>query len=347
MVIRQAVLLVGGRGTRLWPLTATRPKALLPVAGMPFVEYQLRSLARAGIEEAVLAVGRSDDAAWASYLGERREPPRARLAVEDEPLDTAGPVREIVDELDEQFLVLNGDVLYEVELGVVLADAPDTDAVLVLSPVEDPSAFGVVVTGADGTVERFVEKPAPGTEPANTVSAGIYLLRRSALSSWPQGPLSFERAVFPSLVAESRLAATVAEGAWMDIGTPEQYLAAHEFVISGGSRLHQPTRTSGPGELRGDRSGSWAWLEPGACVEEGATVEEAVILGGARVRSGATVRRAVVGWDAEITGGTTVADHALVGEGCVVGPDCELRAGVRVAPGTVLGERAVSFSPPP
>lgn len=331
----------------MWPLTATRPKALLPVAGVPFVEYQLRSLARAGIEEAVLAVGRHDEAAWASYVAERRESPRARLAVEDEPLDTAGPVTKILDELDDRFLVLNGDVLYEIELGDVVAAAPDADGVLVLSPVEDPSPFGVVVTGADGTVERFVEKPPPGTEPANTISAGIYLLRRSALSSWPQGRLSFERAVFPSLVAESRLAATIVAGQWMDIGTPEQYLAAHEFVISGESQLHRPHHPSGAGELRGHRSGGWAWLEPGACVEEEATVEEAVILGGARIHSGAAVRRAVVGWDAEITSGTTVDDYSLVGEGCKVGPDCELRAGVRVAPGTVLGERAVSFSPPP
>ncbi len=346
-MIRQAVLLVGGRGTRLWPLTATRPKALLPVAGLPFVEFQLRSLARAGVEEAVLAVGLGDEAAWARYLAGRREPPRTRLAVEEEPLDTAGPVRQILEELDEQFLVLNGDVLYEAELGVVVADPPDADGVLVLSPVEDPSAFGVVVTAASGTVERFVEKPPPGTEPAKTVSAGIYLLRRSALSSWPRGRLSFERVVFPSLVAETRLAAIVAEGAWMDIGTAEQYLAAHEFVISGGSRLHQPPDPSGAGELRGDRNGDWAWLEPGARVDEGAIVEEAVILGGARVRSGAVVRRSVVGWQAEIKSGTIIADHALVGEGCVVGRNCELRSGIRVAPETVLGERAVSFSPPP
>lgn len=133
----------------------------------------------------------------------------------------------------------------------------------------------------------------------------------------------------------------------MDIGTAEQYLAAHEFVISGGSRLYQPPDPSGAGELRGDRNGGWAWLEPGARVDEGAIVEEAVILGGARIRSGAVVRRSVVGWDAEIKSGTNVADHALVGEGCVVGRNCELRSGIRVAPGTVLGERAVSFSPPP
>ncbi len=331
----------------MWPLTATRPKALLPVAGVPFVEYQLRSLARAGIEEAVLAVGRHDEAAWASYLGERRESPGVWLAVEDEPMDTAGPVREILDQLDERFLVLNGDVLYEIELGDVVADAPDADGVLVLSPVEDPSPFGVVVTAADGKVERFVEKPPPGTAPANTISAGIYLLRRPALAAWPRGRLSFERAVFPSLVAEGRLAATIVAGVWMDIGTPEQYLAAHEHVISGASRLHRPSSAAGAGELRGRRSGGWAWLEPGACVEEEATVEEAVILGGARIRSGATVSRAVVGWDAEIASGTTVVDYSLVGERCKVGPDCELRGGVRVAPGTVLGERAVTFSPPP
>ena len=198
-MIRQAVLLVGGRGTRMWPLTADRPKGLLPVAGVPFIELQFRLLAEVGVEEVILAVGLEHEAAWKEYAAGVIEP-RVTVSVEESPLDTAGPVCAVCPQLDDRFLVLNGDVVLEGELGRFVAEASDLPAVLALVEVEDTSAYGVVVTGADGRVERFVEKPSPETAPARTINAGMYLMSRHVLERYQQGPLSFERTVFPALV---------------------------------------------------------------------------------------------------------------------------------------------------
>lgn len=347
---RQAVLLLGGRGTRMWPLSATRPKGLLPVAGIPFVEFQLRLLAEAGVEEAILAVGTEHREAWEAFAGGEGRRPRVEVVVEEEPLDTGGQVAALAGELEERFWVLNGDVLFDARLADLAARAPDLPAVLTLARVEDPSAFGVVVADEEGRVIRFVEKPEPGTAPADTVSAGIYLLRPEALAGFGPGSVSFEREVWPHLAEGGRLGAVVAEGLWMDIGTPALYLDAHRRVLGGESRLHRPEQPHATGEgaaVAGRRHGSWSWIGPGGVVEEGATVAEAVVLDGARLRAGAAVRGAVVGWDSEVGPGAVVEDEALVGEGCWIGPECEIGRGMRVAPGIRLGERAVSFSPPP
>jgi len=236
-MIRQAVLLVGGRGTRMWPLTVDRPKGLLPVAGVPFIELQFRLLAEVGVEEVFLAVGLEHEAAWKEYAAGVTEP-RVMVSVEESPLDTAGPVCAVCPQLDDRFLVLNGDVVLEGELGRFVAEAPDLPAVLALVEVKDTSAYGVVVTAADGRVERFVEKPPPETAPARTISAGMYLMSRHVLERYQQGPLSFERTVFPALVESDELAAMTISGEWLDIGTPDLYLAAHDTVA--------PDRTTAP-----------------------------------------------------------------------------------------------------
>ncbi len=349
MSVRQAVLLVGGRGTRLWPLTDTQPKALVPVAGIPFVEYQFRRLAAAGIEEAWLAVGSGQAAAWEEYLAGRRGPIDVRLSAEEEPLDTAGPVTLLGGRLDDRFLVLNGDVVIDAPIGDFMAAAPAAGIVLTLVPVADPSKYGVVVTDSDGTVTRFVEKPAPGTAPSHNVNAGMYLVERRVLERFEPGPLSFERRVFPDLAAEKELAAVVIGGGWIDIGTPELYLDTHESVLTGrtGLRAGRDPHGSGPGVIDdGERRGSWSWVDEGATISAGAVIKESVVLGGARIGPGAEVERAVVGWDSELGAGTTVRGETVIGAGCRIGPECELGAGMRVAAGTELERRAISFSPP-
>ncbi|HEX5630296.1 MAG TPA: NDP-sugar synthase, partial [Acidimicrobiia bacterium] len=321
--IRQAVLLVGGRGTRMWPLTATIPKGLLPLGGIPFVEYQLRQLSRLGIEEVFLALGRNllDD--WKSYAASSPLGLRLHLAIEDEPLDTAGPVRAILDRLEERFLVLNGDVVIEADLGP-LVGASGT-ATLGLVEVDDTSAYGVVVAGGDGKVAAFVEKPPTATAPARTVNAGMYSLTTAALAAYPIGPLSFERVVFPALVAAGSLDAVVLSGRWIDIGTPDLYLAAHAAVHGGDSALHRPAaahQTEGAAAT-GTRRGAWSWVGPGAEVAADAVVEEAVVLAGARLADGAVVRRAIIGPGAVIESGTIVTGSAVVGSGAVIGAGCE------------------------
>ncbi len=339
-VPRQAVLLAGGRGTRMWPLTAAIPKGLLPLAGLPFVRYQIRQLRALGVTEVVLAVGRPLVEAWESFAAASPDGVTVRLAIEDEPLDTAGPVRAVLDDLDERFFVLNGDVVLEADLTAVAA-APGPLGALGLVAVADTGAYGVVVVGDDGLVDRFVEKPPAATAPAKTVSAGIYVLAREALARYPAGPLSFERVVFPDLVAERALGGALLEGSWMDIGTPGLYLDTHAVVMTGGSGLHRP-----PAPHVGPGGGRWSWCAEDASVAADAVVEESVVLSGAVVGPGAVVRRAIVGPGARIGERAIVTGDTVIGPGATVGAGCELDHGARVAPDATITPGAITFRPP-
>lgn len=345
MKVVQAVLLVGGRGTRVWPLTHRVPKGLLPVAGIPFIEYQIRLVAAAGVEDVILAVGRDHLDAWMEYVAAWDGPTALSLAVEDEPLDTAGPLVEAAERLDRAFLVLNGDVVLESDLAGFVAAAPErAAATIALVEVEDPSAYGVVVTDSEDMVEEFVEKPAPGTEPAKTVNAGIYVLDKRALDGYGPGPLSFERVVFPALAVERDLGGVPLRGRWLDIGTPALLLATNGIVMTGQSSLHRPPDPhGGPG---GTRAGAWSWVADDARVHEGALVEEALVMSGAEVGDGAVVRRAVIGPGAVVEGGALVTGASLVGPGARIGAGCEIDSGMRVAPGAGIAPGAVTFRPP-
>jgi len=344
VTLRQAVLLVGGRGTRMWPLTADRPKGLIPVAGVPFLDLQIRQLTSAGIQEVFLAVGRDQLAEWEAFAGVRDG---VRLIVEDEPLDTAGPVRAALDQLDERFMVLNGDVIVETDLaGFVESVPPDAEATLGLVEVEDTSAYGVVVVD-DGAVRSFVEKPPPELAPARTVNAGMYVLQRSALSDYPEAPLSFERVVFPDLVERESLGAVVLTGDWLDIGTPPLYLACTGAVLQGATRLHEATAPHLiDGDVAGTVDGDWAWVEAGASVAAGAVVSESVVLEGAHIGPDARIDGAIVGWGARVGAGAVVTGASIVGPGAVIGDGCEIDQGMRVAPRAELAPGSVTFSPP-
>jgi mannose-1-phosphate guanylyltransferase len=324
----------------MWPLTATTPKGLLPLAGIPFVEYQIRQLHGIGVDEVVLAVGRPLVDAWERFAATSPDGVTVRLAVEDEPLDTAGPVRALLEGLDERFFVLNGDVVLESDLAAVARGAGRSGTIGLVA-VEDTAAYGVVVVGEDGMVDRFVEKPARETAPATTVSAGIYVLHREVLARYPLGPLSFERVVFPDLVAAHELGAVVLDGSWMDIGTPTLYLDTHGVVMTGGSALHRP-----PDARVGPGGGRWCWCAGDADIAPDAIVEESVVLAGAVVGPGAVVRRAILGPGARVGGGAIVTGDSIVGAEATIGAGCELDHGARIAPGVDLPPRAVTFRPP-
>lgn len=330
----------------MWPLTNEIPKGLLPLAGVPFIEYQLRQLRGVGVDRVVLAVGTDHLPAWERYVDHGFDGLALTLAVEETPLDTAGPIRAVLDRLDDRFFVLNGDVVVEADLArVATVGGP---AAIGLVEVEDTSAYGVVVTDEAGVVEQFVEKPPIAEAPARTVSAGMYVLTRDVFASYDAGPLSFERVVFPSLVEAGDLRAVTLQGHWIDIGTPELYLAAHDAVYAGATGLHRPAKghESHAERFDGDTAGRWSWVGLGAVVEAGATIEESVIMDGAVIGEGAVIRRAVVGSSAGIGRGVTVTGASLVGPGAIVGDGCEIDAGMRVAPGTRLDERAITFRPP-
>ncbi len=228
----KAVVLVGGEGTRLRPLTLSSPKQMLPIVGVPMIERVLGHLARHGVDEAVLSLGYLPDAFMEAYPDGHAAGIRLVYAVEPEPLDTAGAVRFAATfaGIDETFVVVNGDVLTDLDLTSLVAFHREREAqgTIALHPVADPSAFGVVPTDAEGRVTAFVEKPPRDEAPTNEINAGTYVLEASVLARIPEGGrVSIERETFPAMVRDRCLFARSDDSYWLDTGTPSAYLEAN------------------------------------------------------------------------------------------------------------------------
>jgi mannose-1-phosphate guanylyltransferase len=328
----KAFILVGGLGTRLRPLTYTRPKHLLPVANRPHVEHVFDLLERCDVYEIVLLT---------SYLAEHFkdvvEDAAARgfnfeIAHEDEPLGTAGALKNVeAMAAGEPFLTFNGDILTDLDLQDVLDfhRKSDAEATLVVAPVADPSSFGVVPTAEDGRVLGFIEKPKPDEAPTNFINAGVYVFQPSILDRIPPGrPYSAEKELFPSLVEEgARLFATPTDAYWMDIGTPEKYLHANLDALAGRfktSAVPEPGNglvLAAPGAaVADDARVVMSCIGSGARVESESRVERSVLLPGAVVGAGAHVFQTIVGEGARVASGATIKDAAIA-DGQTVSPD--------------------------
>ncbi|MEX2100866.1 MAG: NDP-sugar synthase [Acidimicrobiia bacterium] len=345
----KAVVLVGGEGTRLRPLTYETPKPLLPIANEPFLERQLRWLARHGVDEVVLSMGYLPDAFASHFPGGRFGDVKLRYAVEADPLGTAGGIRFAAEGVDERFLVCNGDILTTLDLSALLEFHIDcgAEATIALTEVEDPSAFGVVPTRDDGEVIAFVEKPPKDRAPTNWINAGTYVLEPSVLARIPPRlSVSIERETFPRMLVEPRrLYAMRSDAYWLDIGTPEKYLQAQGDVLRGalglppvpnarekapgiwmqGSAAIDPTATVIAPLLIGDG----VVVEAGAriegsvfgarcTVEAGARVVRSVLHNGARLAADAEAIDTVVGADALVDTGAIASDHTMVGPHALV-----------------------------
>ncbi|MBI2710384.1 MAG: NDP-sugar synthase [Actinobacteria bacterium] len=328
----RAVVLVGGFGTRLRPLTASRPKQMLPIVHRPMLEHVLEHLATHAVDEAVLSMGYRPDVFRDAYPSGRHAGVRLHYAVEDEPLDTAGAIRFAALDagIDERFVVVNGDVLTDLDVTRLVRFHAErgAEATIALHRVEDPSAFGVVPTDADGRVRAFVEKPPPGEAPTDLINAGTYVLESSVIDRIPAArPVSMERATFPALVADGRLFAMPGDTYWIDAGTPAKYIEAQLDLVHGRRGgcwrgVHPDAKVAAGATVTGSVVG------PGAVVEDGAVVRSAVVLGGARVASGATVADSVVGPGAVVGVGAEVLEGSVLGDEAVV-EDCERLAGQR------------------
>jgi mannose-1-phosphate guanylyltransferase len=325
----RAVVLVGGFGTRLQPLTFTTPKPLLPVVNRPIVERVLANLARGGVTEAVLAIGFRPDAFLDVYPEGACAGVHLRYAVEGEPLDTAGAIRFAAAEAgfgDETLVVVNGDVLTDLDVGALVEfhRACGGEGTIHLTPVEDPSAFGVVPTDADGRVRDFIEKPRRESAPTNAINAGTYVLEPAALARIALGRrMSIEREIFPAMATDRVLFAKCTDDYWLDAGRPDQYLAANLDVIDG-------VRRSGPEP----------GLAPGVVLDGRAKVHRAAIGARSVVGAGAHVTESVLLPDVDVGAGAVVA-RSLLGRGVLVGAGAELRDavvgdGVEVEPGARL-----------
>jgi NDP-sugar pyrophosphorylase family protein len=339
----KAVILAGGEGTRLRPLTLSLPKPVVPVVDRPLLRHQLELLATVGVREVVFCVAYQPERVRAVFGDGAAHGCRIHYAVEDVPLGTGGALKNAEPLLDDTTIVLNGDVLSDVDLPRVVSEhrASGATATLVLAPVPNPAAYGLVVTSRDGRVGRFIEKPDPAQITTNTINAGIYVLATASLRLMPCGQNhSIERAFFPDLLARGEpVRGHVHGGYWIDIGTPEKYLQAHRDVLRG--RL--------PVALEGTaRDGGWLhetatvapearlvapfYAGPGCRVAAGATLgPDATLVADVELEAGAAVRDSVV-WQGCSIGAGAVVEGALLSSRVSIAPHA------RLAPGALLGE---------
>jgi mannose-1-phosphate guanylyltransferase len=332
----QALVLAGGEGTRLRPLTLTVPKPVMPLAGRPFLSFMLDWLRGHDIDEVILSCGFLADAVK-RVLGDIYDGMRLRYVNEQEPLGTAGPVKlaGLQGLLDERLLVLNGDVLTDIDLTAELAFHEERSAAVTLAliAVDDTSAYGVVPTAEDGRVEAFLEK-STGPVPTNRVNAGAYVLEREVVERIPAGrPVSFELEIFPALVGEG-LYGYPAAGYWIDIGTPERYLEATYDLLAGRLRSDLPPRDE-TGSLvhesclvSGAHIGPQSVLGPHCSVGVDSTVERAVLHERVVVGADCTVRESI------LADGVRVGDRARIESGTVLGSRATVAAGAVVEPRT-------------
>jgi mannose-1-phosphate guanylyltransferase len=345
----KAVVLVGGEGTRLRPLTYTTPKQLLPIVEVPLLERVLVHLAAAGVDEAILSLGYRPDAFSVAYPDGTAAGIRLSYAVEPEPLDTAGAIRfaALYGGVDDTFLAVNGDVLTDLDVSALVDFHLGQGAVatLHLTAVDDPSRFGVVPIDDDGRVLAFVEKPPPGTAPSNLINAGTYVLEPEVLERIPDGRrVSIERETFPDLAAGGHVFAMASDAYWLDAGTPEAYLQAHADLLDGSrpglpapgvSSLSQGVWLLGTPTIDGDVR-PYSLIGDGAHIAAGARVTSSVIGAGSVVEPGAVVEGSILlpgvhlGRRASVTG-------SILGRNTVVAEDCVVSALTVVGDGETLG----------
>jgi mannose-1-phosphate guanylyltransferase len=354
-MVRQAVILVGGEGTRLRPLTSRVPKPVIDVVDRPFLGHMLDWLSGHGITEAVLCCGFKADSVVEQLGHGEAYGIQLTYVHEPEPRGTAGALKFAEEHLDERFLMLNGDVLTDLDVSAQIAAHVESGATCTLGlvAVEDPSAFGLVRVNDDGTVRGFVEKPKPEEIDTDLISAGCYVLERSVVDLIPADRnVSIEREVFPKLVGNGLFGFSHRAAYFMDLGTPERYLDGVRDVLTG--RLATATHALLDGDgiriapdatVQGRVAGP-AWIAAGATIGEGAqigpntvigadvvigaraAVRDSVVLAGASVGEDAQLYRSLVGHDAD------VGDGAVIGALAVVGPHAV------VAPGTVVPHEA-------
>lgn len=355
----EAVLLVGGKGTRLRPLTVNTPKPMIPAAGVPFITHQLARARAAGVEHVVLAT---------SYLAEVFEPYfgdgsalglHLEYVTETDPLGTGGAIRNVAHRLrsapGDPVLVFNGDILTGLDIPALVAThrATGADISLHLTKVPDPRAFGLVPTDSSGRVTAFLEKPQTPEEIAtDQINAGAYVFTRSVIDAIPAGrPVSVERETFPDLLAAgAHLQGMVDSTYWLDLGTPQAFVRGSADLVLG--RAPSPAVPGRHGErlvLPGAYVADDAKLSGGTCVAAGAVigsgarVDGSTVLAGARVDAGAVVRGSLIGAGARV-GARTVLDGVVLGDGAVLGPDNELAHGARVWCGARIDAGAIRFS---
>jgi mannose-1-phosphate guanylyltransferase len=365
----QAVILVGGEGTRLRPLTSTVPKPVVPLVDRPLIVFMLEWLRRHGVEDVVLCCGFlptkvEDVLGDGSALGLR-----LHFIAEPEPLGTGGALKYAESRLDERFLMLNGDVLTDLDLTAQIAQHERTRAqgTLALVGVEDPTAYGLVRLDEDNSVREFVEKPSADEVDTNLISAGAYVLERTVVDRIPAGrAVSIERELWPALVGNG-LYGFPCEAYWSDIGTPDRYLQATFDIIEGridtavgaqlgGDYLEVADSVANAGRIvppsvvedgcqieSGAQVGGLTVLGRGVSVGAGTVIERSVVLAGSEIGPGCVLRDCIVAPGARIGANTQITGGAVLGENVTIGSGNVVTNGARIFPGVTLPDGALRF----
>jgi mannose-1-phosphate guanylyltransferase len=314
----RAVVLVGGFGTRLRPLTDSIPKQMLTVGHRPMIERAVHHLARQDVSEVVLSVGFRPDVFRDAYPDDVCAGVSVSYAIEPEPLDTAGAIGFAARQvgIDDTFLVCNGDVLTSLQIGDLVDRHRMTGALatIALTPVDDPARYGVVPTDREGRVLGFIEKPLADETLTNMVNAGIYVFEPSVLDRIPVGrPSSVEREVFPAMAEDGELFAVASNCYWVDAGTPATYLAANLHLAAHLEEgIHEDATVDPTATVSGSVVG------PGAFVAAAASVDRSLVSAGARVGKNAQITGSIIGPEADIAAEATVGGLSIVGPGAVV-----------------------------
>jgi mannose-1-phosphate guanylyltransferase len=369
----KAVVLVGGLGTRLRPLTCNTPKPMIPLVNQPFIEHMIENMRDQGISEVILAV---------QYLAERfreslgdgsRLGVKVHIVEEPEPRGTAGAVKNVEHMLDGTTFVFNGDVMTDLDLQAMLAFHRERQSMLTiaLTPVEDPTAFGLVETNGDGRIRRFLEKPRPEDITTNMINAGTYIIEPEAFRYVPPHQYyMFERGLFPVMLQTSDpMFGYPSHSYWTDVGKPQTYLDVHHDILIGKVRykfrgqqiadriwaegavtIHPTAQIVGPVALgAGVEIGAGAKIIGPTVIGEDcvigadATLEGAVLWDRNVIGEEALLRSCVLGQSNRIGAKAHITDGTIIGDNCVIGGENRLERGIRVWPGTELKDQAISF----
>ncbi len=369
----KAIILVGGEGTRLRPLTVNLPKPMLPVVNRPFLEHVFEYLKGHGISDVILSMGYRSEVIEEHFGDGSNFGINLKYVVESSPLGTAGGVKNVAQHVDGTFLVFNGDILTDLDLRALIEfhRQHGAKATISLTPVEDPTAYGLVETEATGRVRRFIEKPRPEDVTTNLINAGTYVLEPDVLDLIPRDAYyMFERGVFLDLLArQDPLFGYRSDCYWIDIGTPAKYLTVQRDILNGRVR-HLANRVA---DGAAPRIGAGATVDPTAkilgpailgdgvtvaadaqisgpavignnCViGPGAVVEEAIIWSGARIGARVKVIGSILGRGVVVDDDVTVAGGAIVADGCSIGSENRLDQAIRIWPGRSIPPRTITF----
>ncbi len=357
----QAIVLVGGEGTRLRPLTFGTPKPMVPIMNVPFLARTLERLYEVGIRDVILPAGYMPQAITEYFGDGSRLGMKITYVIEDEPLGTAGAIKNVEQHINGPFFVLNGDVLTSLDLQAMIDYHKEKGGLgaLHLIKVEDPSAFGCVVHDESGRISQFVEKPPKGTEPTNEVNAGTYLLEPEVLKMIPPGRnVSIERETFPKILAGNHaLYAYTTDDYWIDLGRPEHYLSAHRDILNGTMPLRLEPGINGPGKSTAHGSnviapvfigdgvqiddtakvGPNVVLGDGCIVDAGARIEDSVLWDNVTVQRGATIEEAIIASGARVGEGAKVSRGSVLGHDVVIEAETIVPEGGRVGPTAPIG----------